>query len=115
MQKEERALAREKLDKEQRFFRVAGKHHSYFPNWLRRVRQALGVPVAEMAHEMGVHRSVIFRMEKSEDRQTIRLKALEQMAEAMDCKVIYAIVPRQGKTLTELAEWRRWSKALKEG
>jgi hypothetical protein len=42
------------------------------------------------------------------------LRALEKAAEAMDCKVVYAIVPRGGKTLMELAERQRWRKKLRK-
>lgn len=101
-------MAREKLDRELRYFRIAGKKASYFPGWLRRVRQALGVQITEMARELEVNRSVIQRLEKSEDGKGISLRALEKVAGAMECKLVYAIVPRGGKTLMELAEQQRW-------
>jgi hypothetical protein len=37
------------------------------------------------------------------------------MAEAMDCKVLYGIVPVGGKTLEELAEKRLWASLLGVG
>jgi hypothetical protein len=55
---------------------------------------------------------VIFRLENSEDRKSISLKALEKMAGAMDCKLVYAVVPRRGETLMELAEMKRWVRKL---
>jgi ribosome-binding protein aMBF1 (putative translation factor) len=115
MQSEERAIEREKLDREQRHFRIAGKTASYYPQWLRRVRRALGVHVTDMARELGVNPSVIYRLEDSEERKAISLRAMEKAAGAMDCKVVYAIVPRDGKTLLELAERQRWHKMLNKG
>jgi ribosome-binding protein aMBF1 (putative translation factor) len=112
MVNEERAIEREKLDREQRYFRYAARTASYYPNWLRRVRQALGVHVTDMARELDVNPSVIYRLEKSEDKKAISLRAMEKAAGAMDCKVVYAIVPRGGKTLLELAERRRWARRL---
>ncbi len=106
MRNGERVLLREKLDHEQRIFRVAAKKAPDFPQWLRRVRQGLGLQAREMARELGVNVSVIFRLEKSEEQKSISLRALEKMAEAMGCKLVYAIVPRGGKTLAELAEER---------
>jgi len=114
MVNEERAIEREKLDREQRFFRYAGRKASYYPNWLRRVRRALGVHVTDMARELDVNPSVIYRLEKSEDKKAISLRAMEKAAGAMDCKVVYAIVPRGGKTLLELAERRKWLKRLEK-
>jgi transcriptional regulator with XRE-family HTH domain len=112
MENEERMQARANLDKEQRYFRVAAKKASNYPNWLRRVRQVLGVRATEMPRKLEVSKSVIFRLEKSEDKKTISLKALEKMANAMDCKLVYAVVPRRGETLVELAEMRRWVRKL---
>jgi transcriptional regulator with XRE-family HTH domain len=114
MRVEDRAVVRRQLDKEQRFFQMAEKHHNYGPRWLRRVRQALGVRAEDMARELNVNRSVIFRREESEARQTISLKALEKLAGAMGCTLVYAIVPRGGKTLVELAETQLWMKKLEK-
>jgi hypothetical protein len=36
------------------------------------------------------------------------------MAGAMGCKVVYGIVPKNGKTLGELAEERLWAAVLGE-
>ena len=111
----DRAIEREKLDKEQRYFRIAAKQASYFPHWLRRVRQSLGLHVADIARELEVNASVIYRLEKSEDKKAISLRALEKAAAAMECKVVYAIVPRGGETLLELAERQQWRKRIRKG
>ena len=70
MRNEERAVARQRLDKEQRLYRAAGKRQPVYPKWLREVRRALGASSVAMAKELGVQRSTIFRMEESEARQT---------------------------------------------
>ncbi len=114
MRNGERVLLREKLDHEQRIFRAAAKRVLSSPHCLRRVRQGLGLQAREMARELGVNVSVIFRLEKSEEQKSISLRALEKMAEAMGCKLVYAIVPRGGKTLAELAEERRWGEKLEK-
>src|SRR5580700_5307721 len=114
MENEERMRAQVNLDKELRYFKMAAKKASNYPNWLRRVRQALGVRSTEMAQKLEVNKSVIFRLEKSEDKKSISLKALERMAGAMDCKVVYAVVPRRGESLMKLAEMERWLRRLKK-
>jgi hypothetical protein len=40
------------------------------------------------------------------------LRSLERMAEAMGCKVVYGVVPLNGKTLERLAEERMWKDVL---
>jgi transcriptional regulator with XRE-family HTH domain len=112
MENEERMQARANLDKELRYFKIAAKKASNYPKWLRRVRQVLGVRATEIARKLEVNTSVIFRLEKSEDSKSISLKALEKMAAAMDCKLVYAVVPRRGESLMELAEMTRWVRKL---
>jgi len=75
-------------------------------------RQVLGLPVAEVARELGMNRSVIFRLEQSDGRGTISLRAMARAAKATDCKMVYAVISRDGKTLEEMADGRRWKKLL---
>jgi predicted DNA-binding mobile mystery protein A len=112
MRMDERAMLRGKLDKEQRHMQAQGRREMLSPQWLRRVRQALGVSAEEMAEEMNIYRSAIFRLEESESAGTISLKSLNKVAGAMGCKVVYAVVPHQGRTLMQQAEWRRWAKRI---
>jgi hypothetical protein len=43
------------------------------------------------------------------------LRSLGRMAEAMECKVVYGVVPLNGGTLEEFAEQRLWKKVLGTG
>ncbi len=106
MQARERDLARRKLDKELKYYRWAAREKNPTPGLLRAVRHALGVPAAEMLKKLDVSPSVLFRLEQSEERGTISVNAMDRVAQAMGCKLVYAIVPRNGKTLEELAEKR---------
>ena len=112
MREEQRALARRRLDKELRYYRIAARVEDPTQVLLRTVRQALGVPVAEIAREMKVSRSVVFRLEASERRQRITLMSLARLSAAMGCQVVYAVIPRGGGTLEEMADRRKWSKIL---
>jgi predicted DNA-binding mobile mystery protein A len=108
MRERDRKLARKKLDLEMRPFRRAGMEKNPTSELLRAVRQALGVPVAEIARRMGVNRKGIFDLEVSEERGVVKMRSMARIAEAMGCKLIYGIVPEGGKTLEELAEERLW-------
>lgn len=114
MRERERKLARKRLDVEMQPYRRAGMAKNPTNQLLRAVRQALRVPVAEIAEKMGVNRSAIFDLEAGERKNTIRLKSMSRMAGAMGCKVVYGIVPKNGKTLGELAEERLWAAVLGE-
>jgi transcriptional regulator with XRE-family HTH domain len=108
----ERAAARKKLDKELRYYRLANRYRNPTQDLLRAVRQALGIPMKEIARELKMNRSVIFRLERSQERGTASINGMGRVAEAMGCKVVYAIVPINGGTLEALAEYRMWKKAL---
>ncbi len=54
-------------------------------------------------------------LEVSERDQTISTRSLARIAEAMGCKVVYGVVPLNGKTFESLAEERLWRKVLGTG
>ena len=62
--------------------------------WLRAMREALGMTTRQLAQRMDKVQSAVVDMEKSEARDTISLTSLRQAAEAMNCELVYAIVPR---------------------
>ncbi|MGD0156674.1 MAG: hypothetical protein ABSB50_11275 [Terracidiphilus sp.] len=104
----ERKQLRKKLDREMRYYRLAGREKEPTGELLRAVRESLRVPLKEMTERMGVGRSVVFELEEREGTGSITLRSLGRVAEAMGCKVVYGVVPRNGKTLEALAEDRMW-------
>ena len=112
MREAERMRLRKKLDKEMRPYRRAAKQTDDTELILRAIRQAVAIPVAEIAAKLKVNRSVIFELEKREGEWTVALKSLDRVAAAMGCEVVYGIVPADGKTFEDLAEERRWRKEL---
>lgn len=72
--------------------------------WLKAIREALGMPAAHLAQRLGVAPSTVTRMETSEADDTISLATLRRAAEALDCELRYALVPR--RPLAETLETR---------
>lgn len=74
--------------------------------WLRAVRDAVGLQQTEVARKLGVTRQTYTQLEQAEARRTITLKSLDKAAEAMDCEVVYFLVPKEtaGRTFAELAQ-----------
>jgi transcriptional regulator with XRE-family HTH domain len=114
MRASERARAREKLDKELRWYRRAAREKNPTYELLRTMRRLVNIPVAELARTLGVDRSVLLRMERREIKGTLTMNTMYRVAEAMNCKMVYAIVPRHGWTLAELTEWRRLGKSREQ-
>ena len=61
--------------------------------WLCTARKALGMSAAQLARRRGVTRAAISNIEKSELNGRVTFKTLQGMAEAMGCRLVYAIIP----------------------
>ncbi len=106
MQSERQEELRERLDEALLAFRLARKTGEEAEGWLRVVRQAVGIPVDEVARRLGVSRREIHRMEIAENESRIQLGTLRTAAAALECELVYALTPRRG-TLKDLAELQR--------
>jgi predicted DNA-binding mobile mystery protein A len=62
--------------------------------WLRAIREALGMPQAELARRMHVADTTIGKLEAGELAGTAQLDSLERAADALGCDLVYALVPR---------------------
>jgi DNA-binding XRE family transcriptional regulator len=108
----ERSMERKRLDEEMRPFRKAGLDKNPTNGLLRVLRKVLRVPIAEIAEKVGVARSTLFDFEVRELDCSITLRSMCRVADAMDCKMVYGIVPLHGKTMEELVEERYWRREL---
>src|SRR5712691_1636902 len=68
--------------------------------WVRAVRDALGMSAAEVGRRMGVSHVSVLELERNESKGTARLDTLRRAAEALDCTLVYAFIPRQGLEAT---------------
>jgi len=71
--------------------------------WLRALREALGLTLEQIGKSTHTTRQRIKAFENAEAQDRITLASLRRVAEAMDCELVYAIVPQSG-TIKELAE-----------
>lgn len=74
--------------------------------WLRAIREALGMTSGVLAERLGVTASGARKLEQAEAVDAITLGTLRRVAEALDCDLQYALVPR--RPLREM----RWQQAL---
>lgn len=64
--------------------------------WLRTVREALGMSLRQVSERCGVRPQSVAAGEKAEAKGTASLATIERLAQAMDAKLVYAIVPTSG-------------------
>ena len=74
--------------------------------WLRAIREALGMTSGVLAERLGVTASGARKLEQAEAIDAITLSTLRRVADALDCDLQYALVPR--RPLREM----RWQQAL---
>jgi len=81
--------------------------------WLRAVRSVLGLSQQDVAKKISTTRQSYAGLEAAEQRGAISLNSLQRAAEAMDCELVYFLVPREGvaRTYRELAQ--RYDPAFK--
>ena len=102
----ERNILRRELDEALLAFRLARKRRGGGQGWLRSIRQALGIPVDEVARRLGVTRWEVHRLEESERNSRIMLATLSRAAKGLGCELVYALTPKVG-TLEDLADEQR--------
>jgi predicted DNA-binding mobile mystery protein A len=90
------ATARQRLD--QRLDTVKSLRELPRPpkGWIRAIRDALGMSSNELAQRLDVAQQTVVDWERSEERNTIKLETLQRAADALDCDLVYALVPRAG-------------------
>ena len=97
-----RKLMREQLQETTSKFLELTKKPIPKKGWIRTIRESLGLSSYALSQRVGCSQSNIIAMEQSEQKGTINLKTLEQAAAAMNCKLVYCLVPL--KPLDEILE-----------
>jgi predicted DNA-binding mobile mystery protein A len=63
--------------------------------WLSTIRRALGMSSAQLAARMNMSRQSIEALEAREVAGTATVEALRRAADALDCDLVYALIPRR--------------------
>ena len=111
MRAHDRAMARKNLDKKLNSLRNSEALARPQRGWIRAIREALGMTTTQLGKRMGVSQSTALGFEKGEVGKRITLQTLERAANALDCRLVYAFVPR--KPLEEIVEERARTRAKK--
>lgn len=109
MRARNRVVARRHLDKRLN----SGMNHDFVRpprGWVKAIREALGMTTAQLARRIGVVQSRAVAIEKAEVAGSMTLDSLARAARALDCDLVYALVPR--KPLQEMVEERATALAM---
>jgi predicted DNA-binding mobile mystery protein A len=87
-------IARRQLDATLARFGEISKVQLPPKGWIRAVREALGMSGKQLAGRLNVSQPRVFKLEQGEPSGALTLKTMRQVAEALDCVFVYALVPR---------------------
>ena len=63
--------------------------------WIRAIQQALGITNRRLAKRLHLKPQTIEDMQEYEAKETIKLQTLRKLAQALDCRLVYAVVPNK--------------------
>ena len=63
--------------------------------WIKAIRAALGMSTAQLAKRLRVKQPSVVALEQSEAKGTMELATLRRVAAALDCTLVYALVPNK--------------------
>ena len=87
------AQSRAKLDERFKEFGAARRYAVPVRGWIKAVRKALGMTTAQLAQRLGIKQPSLIAIEQSEVKGSIELATLRRVAAALDCTLVYALVP----------------------
>lgn len=74
--------------------------------WVKVIKTALGMSTEQLAKRLGVKRGRVTQLEHAEVQDAVTLRTLREVADAMECEFVYAIVPKRSSTLESIIKTR---------
>ena len=87
--------SRQHLDERLKEFVRITHHEAPVRGWIKAIRGSLGMTTAQLASRLAIKQPSVIAIEQSEAKGSIELATLRRAAEALDCRLVYALVPRR--------------------
>lgn len=81
---------------------ISNKYERPRAGWIKTVRLALSMSAEQFADRLGLTRSRINQLENAETHDAVTLRTLKEAANALDCNLVYAIVPKGKSSLEDI-------------
>jgi predicted DNA-binding mobile mystery protein A len=112
MRAQERALARRQIDKRLKSLQHMDNYARPPRGWIKAIREALGMTAKQLGERLGVSQPRVLKIEQVEVSGSLTMETLERAARALDCQLVYVLVPR--KPLEEMTRERAERLAQKQ-
>lgn len=107
----ERVTARRQIDKCLSALQISDALVRPPRGWVKAIREALGMTAAQLGERTGVSKQRALALEKAESSGSV---TLERAANALDCRLVYALMPRKPlETMVEERAFRRAKEQLR--
>lgn len=90
----ESQLKNRQLNRKLIAFRELAQLQQPSKGWISEIRRALGMTALQLGRRLDVSQPAVTQYEKSEASGSITLGTLRSVADALECELVYALVPR---------------------
>ena len=80
--------------------------------WIKAIRNGIGMTMEQLGKKLSITKQGVMDIEKREKEGAITIKSLQEIAKAMDMKLVYGFVPNEGD-LEQMIETRALEIATK--
>lgn len=100
------------LDQRLRLLKPLAKAPTPPSGWLQAIRESLGMTTRQMGKYLGISGAAVTKLEGRERERGITLKDLQRVAQVLDCRLVYALVPNQSLEQTLRAQTKKTAHRL---
>ena len=101
-------LALKQLDRQLISWSQAKTYFQPRNGWISCIRKALGMTSIQLAKRLGVARSRITKIQQAELTNSLRFHTLKETPNALNCDLVYALVPRKPLEVLVKEQSERW-------
>lgn len=93
---------------------LTGLQHAIVPpiGWIKAIRNGIGMSMEQLGKKLSITKQGVMDIEKREKEGAITIKSMQEIAKAMDMKLVYGFVPNSG-SLEQMIETRALEMATK--
>lgn len=93
---------------------LTGLQHVIVPpiGWIKAIRNGIGMSMEQLGKKLSITKQGVMDIEKREKEGAITIKSLQEIAKAIDMKLVYGFVPNEGD-LEQMIETRAIEMAKK--
>jgi predicted DNA-binding mobile mystery protein A len=93
---------------------LTGLQHVIVPpiGWIKAIRNGIGMSMEQLGKKLSITKQGVMDIEKREKEGAITIKSMQEIAKAMDMKLVYGFVPNEGD-LEQMIETRALEMATK--